>query len=471
MIDPPAGTDPTEAMDDGPDSQRELDSNVGRSRRDALARNCCAILLMPMPENRPAELDIAQNSARDVLHTDLRTLSNNRVMRLLQTSGRVVDELDDHSSATFLDASWGFTQQVVLSCATEGGRWRSESWCRPRTLLVGEAPVVVLDTKDWIELAKPEHETLYRTLREFAATGVRFPVSETALEELLGGASREQRRTIVPVIEGLGCSFVVNLDDLWQREIECALDTHVGPDRMSVCPLAPVPFVTDVFGAWRMPVPRLRVMRDDEDVTQAFLRDNPDRADALREAEATMPDKAAKALLGDTPKTSKWRSLIAESLLPHYAKAGETYGNLPANVRSRFLRRLAAILALNGLYDSDALAVACLARGKSVELLREGLDAFGYNIMAVVPSFDAFVMLTMELIDKSVTERRPIAVNDLQDARHLAMTVPYADFVMTDRGMATHWRDSGLAAKARAEVLHDLDQLANALERHARHAA
>ena len=451
-------------MDDRPDSQKELANDPWRSRRETLARNCCDILLTPTPTNRPADLDIAQNSSKDVLRTNLDTLSNNRVMRLLRTSRAVVEELDDHSSQAFMDASWAFTQQVVLSCATEDDTWRTEPWCQPHTVLVGEDPVVVLDTKDWIELSKPEYASHYEALRTFAARGVRFPVSETALEELLGGASPDQRRTIVRVIEGLGCSFVVNLKDLWRREIECALDRHVGPDRMSARPLPPVPFVTDVFGAWSMPTPKLRVMRHDNDVTQAFLRDNPDRADALREAEARMPGKLAKMLLSDTPRTSRWRSLIAERLLPHYAKATETFGNLSANVRSRFLRRLAAILALNGLYDSDALAVACMARGKSVDILREGLDAFGYNIMAVVPSFDAFVMLTMELIAKSVTERRPILVNDLQDARHLAMTVPYADFVMTDRDMATRWRDSGLADKARATVRHDLGQLMKDLE-------
>ena len=53
------------------------------------------------------------------------------------------------------------------------------------------------------------------------------------------------------------------------------------------------------------------------------LHDGGARRLRLHEAEARMPGEAAKALLSDTPKTSKWRSLIAESLLPHYAKAGE----------------------------------------------------------------------------------------------------------------------------------------------------
>ena len=245
-----------------------------------------------------------------------------------------------------------------------------------QTMVVDDAPIVVLDTKDWIELAKPEHASHYEALRTYATGRVRFPVSETALKELLGGASTEQRRTIVPVIEGLGCSFVVNMDDLWQREIECALDRHVGPDRMSARPLPPVSFVTDVFGAWQIPVPKLRIMQHDKDVTGAFLRDNPEKADALHEAEANMPGELAKGLLNDTPRTSRWRSIFNKRLLPHYAKATETYANLPKNVRSRFLRRMAAVLALNGLYDSKALAVACLARGKSMDVLREGNGFF-----------------------------------------------------------------------------------------------
>ena len=449
-------------MDNAPNSQREL-PNYRRCRREMLARNCCAILLKPMPTNRPANLDIAQNSAKDVLRTNLRTLSNNRIMHLLRTSARVVDELDDHSSGAFLDASWGFTQQVVVSCTGEGAKWQTEPWCRPHTLVVGDSPIVVLDTKDWIELSKPEHRSDYESLRAFAAKGVRFPVSESVLEELLGGATLEQRRIMVEVIEGLGCTFVVNLRDLWQRELESALDRHVGPDRMSARPLPPVPFVTDVFGAWGLPVPKLRVMREHEDITQAFLRDNPDRADALQDIEARMPGELANALIRDTPRTSKWRCLIAENLLPHYARAVQTLGNLPTNVQDLFLRRLAAILALNGLYDSDVLAVACMARGRSLDILREGLDAYGYNIMAVIPSFDAFVMLTMQLIKTSAKEQRPISVNDLQDARHLAMTVPYADLVMTDRDMASHWRDSGLAEKAHAKVVHDLGQLGSQL--------
>ena len=392
-------------MDDGPDSLTGLDSDVQRSRRDGLAQNCCAILLTPIPANTSVDLDIAQDSAKDVLRTDLHTLSNNRVMRLLQTSQCVVDQLDDHSSEAFLDASWAFIQQVVLSCATEAAKWQAQPWCRPQTVVVDDAPIVVLDTKDWIELAKPDNASYCEALRTYATGGVKFPVSETAMEELLGGASPEQRQAMLPIIEGLGCSFVVNLDDIWQREIECALNRYVGPDRMSAYPLPPVPFVTDVFGAWQVPVPKLRVMRHDEDITQAFLRDNPDRADALHEAEAAMPGELAKALLSDTPRTSRWRTLI-ERVLPTYTKAGETFANLPANVRDRFLRRLAAILALNGLYDSKVLAMACLARGQSwKDVLREGLDAFGYNIMTVVPSFDAFVMLNHGT-DREVGQRR-----------------------------------------------------------------
>ncbi len=78
-----------------------------------------------------------------------------------------------------------------------------------------------------------------------------------------------------------------------------------------------------------------------------------------------MPGRTSKALLSDTLKTSKWRSMIAANLLLHYPKAADTFGDLDANVRSRALGHLSAILTLNGLYDADALAAACPARGRA----------------------------------------------------------------------------------------------------------
>lgn len=59
MIHASALREPTDAMDHGHDNQRELDSDVRRSRRNKLARNCCTILLTGTPANTPAELDIA----------------------------------------------------------------------------------------------------------------------------------------------------------------------------------------------------------------------------------------------------------------------------------------------------------------------------------------------------------------------------------------------------------------------------
>ena len=106
--------------------------------------------------------------------------------------------------------------------------------------------------------------------------------------------------------------------------------------------------------------------------------------------------------------------------------------------------------------DSQALATACVARGKSPEeVLREGLDSYGNNILNVMPSFDSLVLLTMAFIQRG----QEIARNDLQDARHLAATVPYADFVMTDKDMTNRFALSTLASKARADVLSNMDEL------------
>ena len=153
------------------------------------------------------------------------------------------------------------------------------------------------------------------------------------------------------------------------------------------------------------------------------------------------PGEPSKALLSDTLKTSKWRSMIAANLLLHYPKAADTFGGLDANVRSRALGHLSAILALNGLYDADALAVACPARGRAgcVRLQHHGRRA----------SFDARARLTIELIAKSVDEGCPTSSTTCRTP------APGRDRALHGlrgpaRDMATHWRDSGLQGARRS---------------------
>ena len=281
-------------------------------------------------------------------------------------------------------------------------------------------------------------------------------MSETAFEELLSGGTAAQRQVIVPVIEALGLSFILDSNIVWRHEIDSALDSHFGPARMSVRPLRSVPFVTDLFGSFGKNTPKLRIQRDGQDVTAAFLREYPERAEAVRQAEGELPAKLAKAVLGEGKKAGKWSALVDRELIPYYDKTVESYQDMAPVVRDRFLRRLASAVHLISMMDTQALVPACVARGKSPEeVLRDGLDSYGNNILNVMPSFDSFVLLTMPLIQRG----QKIIRNDLQDVRHLAATVPYADFVMTDKDMTNRFELSALASKARAEVLYDIDEL------------
>ena len=439
----------------------EPTADLWQLRRQALTEYCRRIALKPVPARWSADLGIAQDCAKEVLCADIDGLSNNKIMGLLESSERVVKLLDDHSSSDFVSAAWAFNQRVVTSCERPPSKWKTEPWCFPDTVVVGDSPIVVLDTKDWIHLSKPENRHHFEALRSHASNGLRFPVSETAFEELLGGGTPAQRQVIVPVIEALGVSFILDSNMAWRHEIDSALDNHVGPDRMSVRPLGSVPFVTDLFGLFGKDTPKLRIQRDGQDVTAAFLREHPERADAVKEAEKELPARLAKSVLGEGKKTGMWSALVDRELTPYYDKTVESYQGMPVAVRDRFLRRLASAVLLISMKDTQALVTACLARGKSPEeVLQEGLDSYGNNILNVMPSFDSFVLLTMALIQRG----QKIIRNDLQDVRHLAATVPYVDFVMTDKDMKNRFALSTLASKARADVLSDIDELIEKLD-------
>ena len=407
------------------------------------------------------DLLIAQDCANQVLHMDLSELSNNKTFRLLKSSERVVDQLHDHSSSAFVQAAWDFNQLVVTAQLSKPSRWGSARWCVPDTLRVGDSPIVVLDTKDWIHISQRANRRHFEALCSHSSKGVRFPLSETVLQELFGGSTTAQRQVIVRAIEALGMSFVQNSDVVWHHEIESALETHIGPDRFYRPPLGPVSYVTDIFGFLGSTNPKLRIDRDGQDVTEDYLRVHPEKAVAVKAAQDGLPASVAKSFLCEEEKIGWLPSLIDREVVPRFNKAMDSYQEMPPAVRERFLRRLASTIVLIELKDSVPLGIACAARGKQLrEVLGEGLDLHGNSIMNVVPSFDSLVLLTEALIHRG----QQITRNDLQDAQHLAATLPYADFVMTDKDMKSRFASSSLVSKARAEVVSDMDQLLEELD-------
>ncbi len=229
---------------------------------------------------------------------------------------------------------------------------------------------------------------------------------------------------------------------------------------MSARPLADVPYVTDVFGAFDLPTPNLRVYRDEQDVTDAFLREHPDRATTFKALQDALPGNIAESLLTETERTRRASVRIDRSLVPQYNSAIAVYEATPAHIRDRLLRRFASVLAFTGMKYGEPLAASCLARGTSWRaVLQDDMDLGGNNIANVMPTLDALVILTMGLIRRG----RKVTRNDVQDAGHLANAVPYADIVMTDRDMAALYALSGLAEKARATVHFALDALLDEL--------
>ena len=431
------------------------------ARRQTLIEHCRMIATTAAVENS-VDLLIAQDCANQVLSMDLSVLSNNKTFKLLETSERVVSQLHEHSSSAFAQAAWDFNQRVVTAYTTKPSKWESAPWCVPDTLRVGDSPIVVLDTKDWIHISQRENRPHFEALCSHASKGVRFPLSEAVLQELLGGSTIAQRQVIIEAIEALGMSFIQSPDTVWHHEIESALETHIGPDRFYRPPLGPVSYVTDVFGLLGSATPKLRIDRDGQDVTEDYLRVHPEKAAAVKAAQDELPARVAKSFLLEAEKIRWLPLLIDRELVPRFNKAVQTYQEMPPIVRERFLRRLASTLVLIGVKDPLVLWTACAARGKAIrEVLCEGLDLYGNSITNVIPSLDSLVLLTEALIQRG----QRITRNDLQDAQHLAGTLPYADFVMTDKDMKRRFALSSLISKARAEVVSDMDQLLEGLER------
>ncbi|MDE0660239.1 MAG: hypothetical protein OXI79_11380 [Gammaproteobacteria bacterium] len=330
----------------------------------------------------------------------------------------------------------------------------------PSTVAVEDRPVVILDNKDWITLSQPRSKGLLGKLKAWAAKGVRFPVTHMVFEELCDGSSTRQRQQIAQTIEVLGnLTFVYDPTVIWVHEVEAALSEFVGSDEMRATPIERIPYVTDAFGLFGESVPLVEAWVKQH--MPGVPTDHPGVASVLREMQQRLPRDFAKRLLESPPKTGVWSALLDDKLVPQYNKVVESYRNMDTESRGLFLRRLASVVVVNDIMDPDILKAACVARGRTeVDVLKMDSDSYGNTIVNVMPSLDALVVLSMGLIEQG----NAVIRNDLQDIRHLATTVPYADFVMTDRRMMRLFHNSGLVEKARAKVLYRLEDLVTQLD-------
>ena len=433
-------------------------SDAAPFRRAQLAQQCSEILLIPMPpEGQVDYLGICQDRAQDILRADLDALSNNRVRLLLDSSRQVLEQRESPRSDRFADAAWAFIRFATTACKGDQSRWSREPWCIPHTVTVEDRPVVILDNKDWINLSQPKWGDHLENLKAWASNGAQFPVTHTVFEELCDGSSERQRRRIAETIEVLGdLTFVHDSATVWVHEVEAALTKFVGSDVMSAMPIGSVPYVTDAFGLFGESAPNIRDMLEDHDVADRAFLEHPCRAGIVEEMQRQLPYDFAKRLLVSPPRTGVWSALLDNRLVPQYNKAVESYLEMDEHTRSLFLRRLASVIVVVSIKDLDVLTASCMARGQTVvDVLKMDDDSYGNTILNVMPSLDALVTLSTELIKQG----REVTRNDLQDIRHLAATVPYADFVMTDKRMMRLFQTSGLGRKARAKVLYSLDAL------------
>ena len=413
-----------------------------------------------MPLAEAYDLGVCQDCAKELLRTDLEALSDNRIKLLLDHSRRVLDQKGTPRSDSFANAAWDFIRIVAKACKGDRSRWYVEPWCMPSTVTVKDRPVVILDNKDWITLSQPKSKRHLENLKALAAKGARFPVTHMVFEELCDGSSKRQRQQIAQTIEVLGnLTFVYDPTVIWTHEVEAALSKFVGPEEVSAIPTEGISYVTDAFGLFGESIPL--VEERVEQPMPGVPTDHPGVLSILKEMQQRLPRDFAKRLLESPPKTGVWSALLDERLVPQYNKAVESYRNMDEESRALFLRRLASFIVVNDIIEPDVLETSRMARGRTVvDVLKMDGDSYGNTILNVMPSLDALVTLSMRLIEQG----HEVIRNDLQDIRHLATTVPYADFVMTDRRMMGLFHRSGLAEKARARVLYRLGDLVTQMD-------
>jgi hypothetical protein len=332
----------------------------------------------------------------------------------------------------------------------------------PTTLEVPERPpkLVYLDLNHWIALAHARSGRRDGARNIGVLTGLVdavnnglavFPLSDTIYFEVCKMASYERRRELREVMEQLSRYLVVaSRSDISTHELETMLDQVVGP---STTPINTMPYldwgIARAFG--RVGGFRIRDKEDDRDVTdevRAKWPEGPEALDAMFASAELMLNRQVLDGPSSPEEEAELRAVgydrrghmgtaqrRAEQELEQVAR----FDNDPSWRRGRIRDVVSARELIIELLD--ALTRGLIDRGTMLEALfpspehvRDAFDA--------LPSFDVAVTV------KTSYHRDPKhrwTVNDIADIDALGSTVPYCDMVATDKAVANHAQQTGLA--------------------------
>ena len=349
------------------------------------------------------------------------------------------------------------------------GRDRSDApyiWPRKIVRPTDLGKIVYLDLNHWIALAQAKtghphgneaKPLLSACIEQREAQQAVFPLSDSMYFEL-AKISRRQRRDLRQTIEQVAeLHAILPIVTVVRYEVEEVLDRHFGP---SSTPLEPVPYIGKgwVFaldsGDYADEMSRIkerevsRIARVDISLAASFGRLFDD-LQALKEA----------AIL-DGPSDDEG----SDPLVPHIRTA-DIRQVMEARLRQeeslqRFLRdnpdsRTTSVRdwVMNRSVKDDILRFICeglLERGAEFTDLCGTLDECR-KIFDSMPSCD--VMITIRTMYHRNPEHR-WSINDIHDTDILSSAMPYCDFVLTDKAIATQANTSGLADRLETKVSH-----------------
>ena len=332
--------------------------------------------------------------------------------------------------------------------------------------------IVYLDLNHWITLAK-EYAPQGREMRDAVTLAACaqahdshdavFPISSSTYFELAQIGSDRHRRDLRRTIEHLSeFRTLMAPTRVIQYEVEAILDAHLGA---SVTGLGPTQYIGQGWAhaldasAYAEDVQRMR-----DSAVDKVAGVSSESADLLGRVFDDFQLQKERAIL-DGPGAQN----VNDSMVPHLRVEG-----IRDVQQMRLRQELSLRNALNDSPNSRQSRIRDVVMTRSVDddimrfivadLARRKLefgDVFNTReqcreLFDAMPSCDAMVTI------KTMYHRNPNhpwKVNDIYDIDALSTAIPYCDFVLTDRAVASQASDSGLAERLGKRVLHSLDDL------------
>ena len=325
----------------------------------------------------------------------------------------------------------------------------------------------------WIELSKAlgGHPSANATDALAALISARedgtavFPIADTTYMEVANIGQHRQRRDLREVIELLsGYSVVMSRADIATHEIEALLDREIGPSSRPINTMSYLDWgVARAFGK----VGGFRVhSTSGEDVTEQARMLHPNGPEAFDVLLAAAELQLNRAVLDGPANADEEAELRANGWQPR--------GGFEV-ARNRALQEVEQVERLNDdpRWRAGRIRDVVAARELIIELmdmLTRGLierdttidSMFGSRdetrrVVDCMPSCDVSITLKTEL---HRDPKHKWTTNDIHDIDALASTIPYCDFVVTDKAMAAAATRTGLSQRLGSTVFASLNALA-----------